>query len=476
MARQEPLSAPLALINTTAKRLRRQRCLNVLGFFLPLGLTIGLGSFLLLATLSWPLALLLGPLGVWAFFFWKAIRRTQNSTKPQPVAALLDEKTLSKERFLTLTTLSQPPEHTGLLPLLQRDAARRTTFFVPERDLPFRLDRRVPIGLLGLGVAVAFSLFWPPSRPISALHSSPLPPSQKPLQLAELEKRAHELATRGTTPQERAAGAELVALVEQLRAPDLSRREKERLTKEAKKRITLNIELPQLLPIDLNLFTTEGQQDGVGKQDLSKKQQSAGLNERPSAAEGTEARQHRRDNGASESDQNRQTESPQQEGGGIQFEQPEQHGEKQQPSNHQAEGATEISARHDPAQRSQGEDPNRPGEHPHHRPDTPASQSAPPNQTAPKEQDSGEGPSQGKAQRFVQAGEKVGGFLTQDVRFVKVRVPAGEADQSDTEQRTANTSPAQPTTPYRNAPLMNRPRAPTQTSQRIPLEYRPLLE
>ena len=179
----------LTLINRTARHLRRQRRLNVLGFFLPLGVALGLGGGLLLASVSWPLVLLLAPLGVWAFLLWTALRHTRHDAEHQNAAALLDERTLGKERFLTLATLSQPQAPTGLskkraasalVSLLERDTARRAAFFVPERDVPFRLDRRVPIGLLvsGLCVAGAFGLFVLSSQPISALLPPPLDLSQ----------------------------------------------------------------------------------------------------------------------------------------------------------------------------------------------------------------------------------------------------------------------------------------------------------
>lgn len=456
------------VINRTAQRLRRHRYLNILSFFLPLGLALGLGGSLTLVSLSWPLTLLLGPLGGWAFFFWKTLRHVHMSH--ETAAALLDEKTLSKERFLTLVTLAQPPDHMALL--LQRDTARRAAFFVPEREVPFQLDRRVPIGLLvsGLCVAVALGLFWPrpQPQPISARLSPSLDPSSE--SLAELEKKARELAAQGNTPQEQAAGTELVALVEQLRMPGLSRRQKERLIEEAEQRITLDIRLPQLLPIDLKLFAAEGRNDGAGgnqKQDLAK--QSEGLNTPSSAAEGTQAGQQPRDAGPSEGDQNHK---PPQQGGGIQFEQTERHGQQQPPAEQQADGARGVSPRHAPTQRAQGDDPNIPGER--HRPDrnTPGPQSDP-NRAGPKGRGGGKGPSQGKAR--VQAGEKPGGFLTRDARFVKVRVPVGEVAQSDTWQRTANTSPARPRTPYSNAPLTDRQRGPARVRQPIPLEYRPLL-
>ena len=460
------------VITRTAQRLRLHRYLNILGFFLPLGLALGLGGAVTLASVSWPLALLLGPLGGWAFFFCKALRHVHIGH--QTAAVLLDKKTQSKERFLTLATIAQPPDRMAIL--LQRDAAGRAAFFVPERDVPFQLDRRVPIGLLvsSLCVAGALGLFWPPSQPISALLSPGLNPSHKPLQLAELEKKARELTAQGNTPQEQAAGTELVAPVKRLRASGLGRHEKELLIGEAEQRIKLDIRLPQLLPIDLKLFATESRNDGAGgnqKQDLAKQAQSRGPNTRSSVAEGTQAGQQRRDNGPSEGDQNRQTEPPQ-ESGGIQFEQPERRGHQQHPADHQADGARRVSSRHDPTQRPQGDDPNIPGEQ--HRPDrnTPGPQSDP-NRAGPTERGRGKDPSQGKA--LVQAGEKSGGFLTKDMRFVKVRVPVGEADQSDTRQRTANTSPARPITPYSNAPLTDRQRGPTPARQPIPLEYRSLL-
>ena len=46
------------------------------------------------------------PVGIWGGLFASALRQTQAQTadEQETAAALLDEKTLSKERFLTLAT------------------------------------------------------------------------------------------------------------------------------------------------------------------------------------------------------------------------------------------------------------------------------------------------------------------------------------------------------------------------------------
>ena len=471
------------LINRTAQHLRRQRRLNVLGFFLPLGVALGLGGGLLLASVSWPLSLLLAPLGGWAFFLWTALRHTRHDAEHHSAAALLDERTLGKERFLTLATLSQPQASTGLskkrasstlVSLLERDTDKRAAFFVPERDVPFRWDRRVPIGLLvsGLCVAGAFGLFVLSSQPISALLPPRLDLSQQPLHLAELEKKARELATQGATRPEREAGAELLSLVARLKAPELSPQEKERLIEETQQRLRLNIQLPQLLPqlVSIDLLATQGrqEQDGAGDD-----QQSPGDRKNSSAAEGTGQGPDRRDDKPAAGGRNRQAEPPQQAGGGIQFEPPEQHGDKKPQSDQGAGRTRRAAAQHDPALRVQGGDPDSPGGQRGQDPSTPGLRPDP-NRTQPT--GSGSEPGQGPAPRFVRAGEKVGGFLTKDVRFVKVRVPAGDTGHSDTQERTANTSPARPITPYSNAPLTDQAHDSTPAGQPIPLEYRPILD
>ena len=461
------------LINRTAQHLRRQRRLNVLGFFVPLGVALGLGGGLLLASVSWPLGLLLAPLGVWAFFLWTALRHTRHDAEHHSAAALLDERTLGKERFLTLATLSQPQAPT-LLPLLERDTDKRAAFFVPERDVPFRWDRRVPVGLLvsGLCVAGAFGLFVLSSQPISALLPPPLDLSQQPLSMAELEKKAHELATQGETRPEREAGAELLSLVEKLKAPELSPQEKERLIEETQQRLRLNIQLPQLLPqlVSIDLLATQGrhEQDGAGGD-----QPSQGDRKNSSAAEGAGQEPGRRDDKPAAGGRNRQAEPPQQAGGGIQFEPPEQHGDKQSQSDQGTGGTRRAAAQPDPTLRAQGGDPDSPGGQRGQDPSTPGLQPDP-NRTQPT--GSGRQPGQGPAPRFGRAGEKVGGFLTKDVRFVKVRIPAGDTGHSDTGERTANTSPARPITPYSNAPLTDQAHDSTPAGQPIPLEYRPILD
>jgi hypothetical protein len=82
----------------------------------------------------------------------------------------------------------------------------------------------------------------------------------------------------------------------------------------------------------------------------------------------------------------------------------------------------------------------------------------------------------GRGERFLKPGEQPGGFLTKDVRFVKVRIPVGNEPQSGGDKLTENYDAAQPKTPYSNAPLKEGLPDQVQLKQPIPLEYRAILQ
>src|SRR4029078_3723487 len=82
----------------------------------------------------------------------------------------------------------------------------------------------------------------------------------------------------------------------------------------------------------------------------------------------------------------------------------------------------------------------------------------------------------GRGERFTQPGEQPGGFLTKDARFVKVRIPMGREPQGKGDTQIKKYDPAQPKTPYSNAPLKDTPPDGIQPQQPIPLEYRAILK
>ena len=522
-------SAPLAVIEQTSQRVRHQRLINTLGFFLPIGIATALMSYVLLTKFSLSPLLMLLPVGIWGGFFAAALRQTHISDEHETAAALLDEKTLSKERFVTLATLSEPQAETALFPLLQRETTQRAAAFSPERDLPFQFDRRVPVGLLVSVVCIggAFLIFSLPSQTLSklipALPASPASPSdiaeRQLAALAQLEKKARELAQDGKTPEEKIAGEELLTLAKKLKDPTLTPKEKEQLIDDAEERIQLNISIPQILPIDLKLFATKSENDeGDGNQGNQKQpddkvlakatEPSDQLKKTPSASTGNEPQQGQkndgdRQEGAQQDSERKEGEQqdgeqqdgeqqedakntqpqPQESGGGLKFDQPQQQGEKKKQPGQQQSGEQQKSAsKHDPNKKTPGGDPNKPGDQQNQTPDPnkpdPNKPGPNPNPDQAGKPGQGEGKSvgQGKAERFSKPGEQPGGFLTKDARYVKVRVPQGYEGQGKTIQRITNTSQAKPKTPYSNAPLKHRPDDKAKPSQLIPLEYRAILQ
>ena len=518
-------SAPLAVIEQTSQRVRRQRLINTWGFFVPIGIATALVSYVLLTQFSLTPLFMLLPVGIWGGFLASALRPTQMSDEHETAAALLDDKTLGKERFITLATLSQRQVETALFPLLQRETTKRAASFAPERDLPFQFDRRVPVGWLVSVVCIAgaFLIFSLPNQTLSklipALPASPASPSnvaeRQLAALAALEKNARKLAQDGATPEEKIAGEELLTLAKKLNDPTLTPQEKEQLIDDAEERIQLNFSIPQILPIDLKLFATKSENDeGEGNQGNQKQpddkvlaktnEPSDQLKKTPSASTGNEPQQGQNNSGEQQEGQQQDSKrkdgeqrdgeqqedakntQPQEPGGGLKFDQPQQQGEKKkQPSQQQSGEQQKSASKHDPNKKTPGGDPNKPGDQQNQTPDP---NKPDPNKPGPNPnpdqagksdqigQGKGKNVGKGKAERFSKPGEKPGGFLTKDARFVKVRVPQGYEEQGKAAQRTTNTSQAKPKTPYSNAPLKRRSTDTAKPSQLIPLEYRAILQ
>jgi hypothetical protein len=465
---------PSTLIAQTGRRLRNQRWVNIYSFFLSLMVTVLVAGYTVFTIFALSAFLVLIPLALLVTLMIRALVKAGKIEDWEAVASFLDERTEGQERFLTYATLAQERPDLPFAPLLQRQTARKASSFIPEQDLPFKMDKRVPVAVLAAALSILM-LFFLPSTPVSSLLAPQIPQDQG---LAHLEQVARELL-KGTTLPEQAAGAQLLALAEELKNPALSPREKEQLIEEARQR--LNLPLPQLLPFDLKLFANESQNaQGAGNQTdqpqsgdtpLAKSEQnSEQLKKSPSAAAGNEPH-----TGPTTEGEKQEQSKPREAGGGVQFNLPQpQSGEKQERAGNEPPGqqqqATQDQA---PNNQGPGTDPNRPGGRQGHNQGAEKEQQASDSQ---QQQQQGTGTTRGgsSGERFLQPGEQPGGFLTKDAQFVKVRVPIGQ-DAPGGDKRTERRGGSLPKTPYSNAPLKEgSPDQPTPT-QPIPLEYRAIL-
>ena len=473
------MTAPSALIEHTRQRVLRQRQMNVLGFFLPLAIATGAVCRVVLAAFSLPALLTLVPLALCGGLLIVSLWRTQKVAEKETIATLLDEKTAGQDRFLTLVTCPQTQSNTPFLALVDHQAAQKAASFAPARDLPFKLDRRVPVALLGAVLGILMLFLIPPTLTIS----TPGPASSPDAVLADLEEIARTLMSKGSTPQEQVTGAQLLALAQELNDPTLSPQEKRRLIDEAQQRMKINLPLPQLLPFDLKLFATESKKDnGRGNQGdqpqpdnkpLAKANQNLEqLKKTLSAAAGNEPQPGPQKDGEPK-------EQPRQAGGSIKFNLPQpQSGKQQQHTGQEPPGQQQKSSQDQaPSNQTSGTDPNQPGGQKDQGKNQDKKGSTPnPQQNERQEKGTGSTIGSSPGERFLQPGEQPGGFLTKDARFVKVRIPVGDETQADNDRRTENRGPALPKVPYSNAPLKEGPPDQAQPKQPIPLEYRKILQ
>ncbi len=478
------------LLTATARRVLWQRSANTLGFFLPLGIAVFfLGCSLLLAY-SLPIGFAFLPPVIVFGFLLESLRQEKKNCQDESIARLLDEKTAGQERFLTLTTL---PHSLDFLAQVRSEAARRAAFFIPERDLPFHLDRRVPFACVGAVLSGLLFLFLPSGR--AALAPSDLSPvaSTTETLLQNIEDSARQLIRAQSSPEERQAGAQLLALAQELKNPALTPQEKMRLIDEAQKRMNLPLPVPQILPLDLKLLGSDSKQDdSPGNQGdrpqpehtpLAKTNENLEQLKKSLSAQRNEAPQNTNQPDQSDNQQSQKRQNTSQEsGGGIKFDQPQSQEQKgkqqaQQNTSGQQQKAPQPGQKPDAQQPPSGVDPHKAGPE-QHRHATQQSNERKQPQQAPEQSDQRPGQSggQGKGERFYKPGEQPGGFLTQAARYVKVRIPTGIKTEQDSQELTENTSPAVPTTPYSNAPLAERPPEQNAPQQRIPLEYRAILQ
>ncbi|MBI3304171.1 MAG: hypothetical protein HYZ72_19070 [Deltaproteobacteria bacterium] len=472
--------APAVLLERTSQRLLRQRQVNVLGFFLPLAVATGAACRVVLAAFSLPALLALVPVALCGGFLTAALWRARKAVKRETVATLLDEKTGGQDLFLTLATCPQTQPHVPFLALVRHQAASRAASFMPERDVPFTLEKRVLPAFLGAALCV-LALFFVPLEPNISLF---VPAPSLDAVLTNLEETARALMIPSSTLQEKTAGAQLLTLVQELKDSSLSPQEKRRLIDEAQKR--MNLPFPQILPFDLKLFASKSKKDrGQGNQSdepqaegkpLAKANQQLEQLKKALSAAGNEPQQGPQQKDGEKKDQPQ----PHEAGGGIKFNLPQpQSGEKQERSGQEPPGQQQKSTQDQkPNAQAPGSDPNQPGGKRQDQSSDPEKKGPLPNpqQTGQEDKSTGATVGHGPGERFLKPGEQPGGFLTKDARFVKVRVPVGQETQGGDDARTENRNRAVPKTPYSNAPLKEGPPDQVQPKQPMPLEYRAILQ
>ena len=481
------------LFATTARRVLWQRSANTLGFFLPLGIAVFFLGYGLALACSLPIWVSF-PLPVIVFgMLLNSLRQEKKSCQDERIASLLDDKTDGQERFLTLATL---PASSDFLAQVRNEAARQAAFFIPERDLPFQLDRRVPFACVGAVLSGLLFLFLPSgSAALAPGGPSPVAPTPETL-LQDIEDLARQLAGSQSSPEEQQAGAQLLVLSQDLKNPTLTPQEKIGLIDEAQKRMNLPLPVPQILPLDFKPFgSNSAQDDSPGNQDAGPQPENTPLAKTTENLEQLKKSLSTQRKGSQPGAQNtnqtdqadnqpsqKQQNAPQESGGGIKFDQPqsqEQKGKKQaqQKTSGQQQQAPQPGQQPDAQQPPFGGDPQKAG-HEQRRHTAQQSNEQKQPQQAPEQSDRQPGQSggRGKGERFYKPGEQPGGFLTQAAGYVKVRIPTGIKTEQDSQELTENTSPAIPTTPYSNAPLADRPPEKNSLQQRIPLEYRAILQ
>lgn len=477
--------SPSHLIEQTTQRLIRQRQLNRLGVVLPVAATIAWACWIVLAAFVLPRLLIIVPVAVLAVWLWFVARRVRQSVEQELAAILIDEKTDSKDRFLTFSTTPKTQTASPLFQMLRRQIEEKTAAFQLDRDVPFALDRRVPLSFVGSALCILALIFLQPLfSPTGSGSEAAVPtPSEAQKAIEQLEEAARILTRAGAPPQERALGKQLSTLAEKLKDPTLSQEEKQRLVEETQEKIKLS--MPQLLPFDLKIFANDSKND-TGQGDKSEKSQkdgkSSGKSDQPAEkGEGTSSgspdQQQQGPQNNQQSDSKNQPQ-PKEGGGGIKFNQPQQQaGEKKERSGQEPGEQQQSTQNQAPNSQTPGSDPNRPGGQDGSQPDQQKNGQTPnPQQPGQGEGGKGSTTSGGRGERFTQPGEQPGGFLTKDARFVKVRIPVGSEPQGKGDTLADNYDRAQPKTPYSNVPLKDVPPDEVQPRQPIPLEYRAILK
>ena len=505
-----------ALIAGTARRARRQKSTNALAVFLPLSAAayfLGVSLIRAFGLPAWiPAGLAATVLGGLVF----ALRAARRGTQMHTIAALLDEKTGGRERFLTYVSLPDvSPSKSSASDVhahLRVQAVRKAVLFVPKQDLPFRLDRRVP--LTCAAAVLSGLLFGFVSGDEASGRGAGGPPAGveiPPLDalIRSLEQAAHTLtqpASVARTDQDTDAaekrrterqqvGEVLRELVRQLESSSLTPQQKRRAIEETQERLHLPVSLPRVLPFDLEPFGSDNGLDGPPgtQEDASLAALNENLERLKQSLSQTSGGEPGPSTGQTDRKSATQPESskagdpePKAAGGGIQFDRlPDKPGRERADRTGSGTPGEQQTSRTDLESRQAvaGVDPGKAGPMSHrqaasHDP-TAAPRPGANRRSADRSEQSGRtagrSGGRGEGERYYEPGERTGGFTTKDVGYVKVRIPASASTGPSRPQLTDNPDPAVPVTPYSNAPLAEDPRNPDAPQQPIPYEYRAIL-
>lgn len=504
-----------ALIAGAVRRARRQKSANVLAVFLPLSAAAYfLGASLIRAVglPAWiPAGLAAAVLGGLIF----ALRTARRTTQTRTIASLLDEKTGGRERFLTYVSLpdGSPSESAAsdFRTHLRVQTARKAALFVPKRDLPFRLDRRVPFACAAAALSGLLFGFVPGDETSGRGRGGPPAGVETPpldTLIRTIEQTAHALTQSASTmrterktgaaekrqAEHRQIGTALRDLVRRLENPVLTPQEKRQAIEETQKRLNLPVSLPRVLPIELELLGSDNGQNGKPEkqgtdllaelnENLERLKQA--LSQTSGSEPGSSTGQTERNSVAHPESGRAGEPEPKAAGGGIQFD-----GLPDRPRRERADltgsgtPGRQQTSRTDPESRQAAAvNPGKAGPVPHRqaarhdptaapRPGTDRRSADQPGQAG---ETAGRSGGQGDGERYYEPGERTDGFVTKDVGYVKVRIPASASTGPDRPQLTDNPDPVVPVTPYSNMPLAEDPQNPNAPQQPIPYEYRDIL-
>ncbi len=485
----------VSLIENVKERMQAQKTVNRIAFLTLTGIALLFGSHALASGFSLPPWVTLTLLAIALTPVLLRVTRESRGDMTESVATLIDNKVTGRERFLTIATVKsshiEGMPQTGIETHLRMQAAQKAPFFVPERELPFKIERRVGLSMGAALLSLSLFLYAPasesPQQPSPAnpsLTTTKAKPTSAPNKQDFTRDFGQNLTPEVTRPQER-----IQSRVTEPQEPiPMDSQEAGPPAEKDSSLLNWDIPLPQIFPIDLNLFRTgdgTGQSEGNPQIDLRRKEKGEGARNqirkdgKATPASMSQRESPEKDGPGPEGRKTKIEEQDEKRGGGITFDQALPAGGKKDaartesentaPSNRLASGKEKNNVLPGAAQGNHNRTAALPGPN---LSDQNTGGSTLPN--AGYRNNSQLGPVR-ESKRFYKKGEQPGGFLTKDIGYVTVRVPVDERDTPSSEDLLPNEDLAVPMTPYSNAPLKDDPSVEPLARQRVPLEYQDIL-
>ncbi len=485
----------VSLIEYTKQRMQAHKTVNRIAFLTLNGIALLFGNYALASGLSLPPWIPLTLLAVALTPFFLRVARESRSDITESVATFIDRKVTGRERFLTIATAKSPHIHGAwqaeIQTQLRRQAAQKATFFVPERELPFKIERRVGLsmgaallGLLSFLYAPAGKSPQQPSYANLSLVATKAEPTSEPNRQEFPPGVEPRIGPMVTGPQQSIKSR----VAEQQEPISMEIQEAETPLKQDRSLLNWDIPLPQIFPIDLNFFRTEdqtGQSEGNPQTDFERqKKGTEDLNQgremsKATSASMSQGESREKDGATSKGQATEINEEKGETGGGITFDQSLPAGGKKDvertgaknaaPSNGLAHGRQQNSVIPGAAQGNHNRTTALPGRNLSSQntgePTLPNTGSRNNFQNGPEQE----------LTRFYKKGEGAVGFLIKDIGYVTVRIPLDETDPHSSEDLLPNEDSAVPITPYSNAPLKDDPSVESVIRHRVPLEYQDIL-